>query len=336
MIMRLTAWLLAFAALFLAGTNAEAQNPKVKAVLKVVNKGGEIGDIAFTPDGKSLAVTSAGAEADVYGLYLWDLQTLKPTQIPKARVVRSLSFSPDGKLLTGIASANTAYVVDLKTGEKQILGAGSKTSVVFSPDGKTIASAESQPNIMGGPSSITFWDVKSRTERKLMPYGKSLSTYLAFSPDSKTLAAIRDGNIDLIATGTAKITKTLTGVGARCVAFSPDGKTLASGNVDIKFWDVATGKEQASYKGVGASRLVFSPDGKKLAVANGGFVLWDIEAGKEKFSVRLLRDAHKDVPNDAVTRIVAFSPDGKTIATVCNGEGSGKAVVVLWDVPPAN
>lgn len=333
MTIRLTAWLLAFAALFLAGTSTEAQNPKVKAVFKVVDKGGEIGDIAFTPDGKSLAVTSAGAEADVYGLYLWDLQTLKPTQIPKARVVRSLSFSPDGKLLTGIATGNTAYVVDPKTGEKQILGAGSKTSVVFSPDGKTIASAESQPNIMGGPSSITLWDVKSRTERKLMPYGKSLSTYLAFSPDGKTLAAVRDGNIDLIATGTAKVTKTLTGVVARCVAFSSDGKTLASGSNDIKLWDLATGKEQATFKGVGANRLAFSPDGKTLAVTNSGFVLWDIEAGKERFSVRLLRDAHKDVPNEAAAKMVAFSPDGKTIAIGCNEIGSGKAVVVLWDVP---
>src|SRR5262249_865534 len=61
----------------------------------------------------------------------------------------------------------------------------------------------------------------------------------------------------------------------RCVAISPDGKTIASGGADntIRFWDVASGKEQAMLKNAavyGVDSVAFSPDGKTLASGIGG------------------------------------------------------------------
>ena len=57
--------------------------------------------------------------------------------------------------------------------------------------------------------------------------------------------------------------------GVRCVAFSPDGTTLASGSTDstIKFWDVASGKERATFRGHRhhVIAVAYSPDGKTLA-----------------------------------------------------------------------
>jgi WD40 repeat protein len=85
-----------------------------------------------------------------------------------------------------------------------------------------------------------------------------------------------------------------------CLAISPDGKMLASGNspfpdpdtgaltpVEIRLWDVASGKLLRSIKAHpnGVARIAFSPDGKTLA--SGGWIgdpkarIWDTATGKQ-------------------------------------------------------
>ncbi len=72
-----------------------------------------------------------------------------------------------------------------------------------------------------------------------------------------------------------------------CVAISPDGKTLVSGSADntIRFWNVASGKEQAVLNNAavyGVDSVTFSRDGKILAAGTGGnkLKLWDVGAQK--------------------------------------------------------
>ena len=93
------------------------------------------------------------------------------------------------------------------------------------------------------------------------------------------------------------------------MAFSPDGKTLASGSWDrtIKLWDVATGKEQATLKG---TRMVFrgiQPGRQDAGLGRGRDVkLWDVRDGQGT--------GHPPGAHRAVYS-VAFSPDGKTLAS---------------------
>jgi WD40 repeat protein len=99
------------------------------------------------------------------------------------------------------------------------------------------------------------------------------------------------------------------------VAFAPDSRSLASaagsvngGGGEVKVWDLATGRERASYSvgAASAESVAFSPDGKALAAATyrGQVHLWDTATGKQGRLFKLDQDDG---------RTVAFTADGKRL-----------------------
>jgi WD40 repeat protein len=113
---------------------------------------------------------------------------------------------------------------------------------------------------------------------------------------------------------------------------------LASGSYDgnVKLWDAATGKEQQTIRlnGVWVKAIAFSPDGKRLAI---GGALRNEVAGQPSIGIVKLRELMTG--NEQAVMMghtnwvlaIAFSPDGRTVATG-NGlsqEDSGR--VTLWD-----
>jgi len=122
------------------------------------------------------------------------------------------------------------------------------TSVVFSADGKTLASASHD-------GTLRLWDVTAGKERTALGAYTGCVGCVAISPDGKTLASGIIGspvaypdlkNVKLweVATGTERAKLKGHAGYVRSVAFSPDGKTLASASDDktVKLWDMATGK----------------------------------------------------------------------------------------------
>ena len=93
------------------------------------------------------------------------------------------------------------------------------------------------------------------------------------------------------------------------ISLSPDGNRLVTASLDLtaKVWDITPSQEVMTLSEQG-ERLAYSPDGTRPATEGAGGVinLWNTVTGEKQVTLA----GHED----AITG-VAFSPDGKRVAT---------------------
>jgi WD40 repeat protein len=217
--------------------------------------------LAQAPDGKTIAAAESWTEGEK-GAYkhcvtLWDQGSGKVKASLADEIANALAFSPDGKVLarsTYVIKDNKLTAIEVRrrdlTKDRDLPALTNTASknplncVAFSPDGRTLAGADYQ-------GQIILWDTASAKVRTIINQeDRRRVTSLTFAPDGRTLAASfaersgRDREPGLIvlwdaATGQRRLELTGHTHAVLAVAFSPDGRLLASGSSDntVRLWD---------------------------------------------------------------------------------------------------
>ena len=216
------------------GGYAQIRDVETGEVLKTINLGSYVGDLAFSPDGRKIAVGDSSGR-----VMIWDADSdAELLKFSHGNAVNDVAFSPDGgRIITG-SNDKTAVIRDAETGAQiRVLQHEDAVSrVAFSPDGGRIATGSVD-------GKLRIWEANSEAEPRILAQrGPILS--LAFSPDGG-LIAIGDRG------GQARIWDARTGASLMSiphdgavlsVAFSPDGRRLATGSQDYlaQIWEIAT------------------------------------------------------------------------------------------------
>jgi WD40 repeat protein len=282
---------------------------------------------AFSPDSRSLVTAAASRDTSIR---VWDSRTGKQKNVwrsPRSGI-KSVAFSPYGKLIGSAGVDGTARLWDATTGREVFRfepNDGAIYAMAFSPDGKMLATG-------GRTHAVRLWDVA--TGRIMHSFGapNSLIRFIAFAPDQKTLATVAMEEKVVRVWSLASSKEVWQFAGTRRIfdiAFAPDGRLLTTCGTDgtVIFVDAVTGKQVRQWsfpdengQTIGLYSLVFSPDGRLLALGcfDSSVRLCEVATGLER--ARYL--GHRNAVFG-----VAFSPDGRLVAS-----GSADHTAVVWDV----
>jgi WD40 repeat protein/DNA-binding SARP family transcriptional activator len=257
--------------------------------------------LAFSPDGRTLAVTSFAGYVQ-----LWDVDTDEPQGPP---------FRPHGDEVDFWAMP------------------------AFSPDGYMLATAgvpSRDPQKHGGV--VYLWDVATHRLITRLPRQRDAVNTVNFSPDGTLLVVctglqggegdalvwnVRDGRVEEV------IHDNDSGIYAADI--SNDGKALltGAGSSSVRLWNLASGDPIGpAFNGLAstAQSVDLSPDGKTLVAtdASGNVVMWDVTTGT-------ILGLPFPGPEPLKVTAAAFAPDKRHLLVVSvTGDGW------VWDIDPSS
>ena len=145
--------------------------------------------LAFSPDGKTLAIAGLPGGRDGWSLLEADTGRVVRTKETPGREVLSVAFSPDGRRLAwgdGIQFGGQVSWLDLSAGEPKSRPLSNPVdAVAFSPDGRTLAATSRLQKPSFG--EVTIYDPASG--REIHSFDNAGHNSLVFSPTGRLLAA---------------------------------------------------------------------------------------------------------------------------------------------------
>ena len=257
---------------------------------------GDLGEIAFSPDGSLLLVAADSAGVPV--VIIHDSRTLERV----GPVIKPWESLP-------CRAANSCGAPD----------------IAFPPDGRSV--------VISGQGELTWWDLADRRKTRTLSL-ESDGRPLALSPDGHLASIGTETGIRVFDTETGEgrtATRYLAGR-PNHLAFDPDGATVASSNADgtVTVWDVSTATPRQTLSGhaSGVAESVFGADDTTLYSVSddGSAIAWDL-AGDHgtRRSIAIADEPNTRVP-DGPVHPGQFSPDGSLIAIGLAGHGIG-----LWN-----
>jgi serine/threonine protein kinase len=248
--------------------------------------------LAFSPDGKSLAVGYSKFSGASGGITcIWNITSRKCTlklRDPASGEVQAMAFSPNGRLLAVADSSGVTYIWNTVNGRLVRTLTGS-TAIAFSHDGTMMANGD-------GTGTVYLWDLTTgRIEATVVLPSNSPVTSIAISPNGKYAAAsCFDGSTYLWRLPDNNNSWTVVDhpgnepIGAVSVIFSPDGKLLltaeSSGTVYVRTVPSLHNIGSLSIPSSGSiteiTSVALSPDSDTLAISpnEGPIYLWPAKA----------------------------------------------------------
>jgi YD repeat-containing protein len=287
-----------------------------------MNEGDGAYQLAFSPDGKSLALTTLSAAA----IRIFNVENGVP-EGPPNRPVWDFDFSPDGRRLA-TASRQKARVWDVHTGEpvSPIVELMRILRVKFSPDGKTVA-------VAGGDRAgdLRVWDAASGSTRFDPVRLDNPTGSLEFTRDGRrllTATTLRQGNLTLWNVATGKIEARAShsmGSATQFAKINQAGTEVWSVGDDqqVRVWRLSGGGSDPAPKlqvGGAPTTLQLSPNDQTVAVGTYGGEIRVADTRTFAVSAWPMRHA-------GLIYTLSFSRDSSVLVTTA-GDGMAR----VWDV----
>jgi len=218
-------------------------------------------------------------------IHLWDVATGKKMKTLRAheRAVTMVEFVTQHREIVSASLDGSLIFWDLYGGSKE------KIDVGRGPVIKGALSANGQFALLGlRNGELVLWDMKSRTEVKMLTTAEGTIRNIAFSRDnSVAIVAVGNGDIMIWDVPHFGNVQTMHIDDLHTAGVSPDGESIITGlrSGELRLLHIADGQEKMKFQALKSSvvtNVVFSQDGNYLysTSRHGSLNIWEVATGR--------------------------------------------------------